>query len=105
MGMKNMNQMMRQAKKLQENLAKTQEELRDRVVEGSAGGGAVRIAMNGHREAQAVTIDPEVVDKDDVETLQDLILAAISDALKQVDELTESELGKYTRGLNMPGLF
>lgn len=105
MGMKNMNQLMRQAKKLQDDLAKAQEGLKDRVVEGSAGGSAVRITMTGQREVQAVVIDPEVVDKDDVETLQDLVLAAIADTLSKVDELTESELGKYTRGLNMPGLF
>lgn len=100
-----MNQLMKQAKKLQEDIARAQEALKDRIVEGSAGGGAVKIAMNGHREVTAVTIDPDVVDKDDVETLQDLVLAAISDALSQVEELTASELGKYTRGLNMPGLF
>lgn len=100
-----MNQLMRQAKKLQEDMAKAQEELKERTVEGSAGGGAVKIQMNGHREVMAVTIDPDVIDKDDVETLQDLVLAAIGDALTQVEELTANELGKYTRGLNMPGLF
>lgn len=103
--MKNMNQLMRQAKKLQEDLAKAQEDLKDRTLEGSAGGGAVKIEMNGHREVTAVKIDPEVVSQDDVETLQDLVLAAIQDALAQVEELTANELGKYTRGLNMPGLF
>jgi nucleoid-associated protein EbfC len=103
--MKNMNQLLKQAKKMQEEMMKAQEALGQKSVEGTAGGGAVKIVMTGHRQVTAVTIDKEVVNPDDVEMLQDLIMAAFTDALNKVDELTNAELGKYTRGLNMPGLF
>ncbi|WP_420535297.1 YbaB/EbfC family nucleoid-associated protein [Alicyclobacillus herbarius] len=100
-----MNQLMRQAKKLQDEMMKAQAALAEREVEGTAGGGAVKVRMNGHKQPLAVEITQEVVNPDDVEMLQDLVLAALQDALKQVDELTEAEMGKYTRGLNLPGLF
>ncbi len=100
-----MNQLMRQAKKLQDEMMKAQAALAEREIEGSAGGGVVKVRMNGHKEPLAIEIAKDVVNPDDVEMLQDLVLAALQDALKQVDELAESELGKYTRGLNLPGLF
>ncbi|MCL6516601.1 YbaB/EbfC family nucleoid-associated protein [Alicyclobacillus sp.] len=103
--MKNMNQLMRQAKKMQEEILKAQAALAERTVEGTAGGGAVRVTMNGHKQVVAVSIAPEVVNPDDVEMLQDLLVAAFQDAGEKVDQLTEAELGKYTRGLNLPGLF
>jgi nucleoid-associated protein EbfC len=103
--MKNMNQLLKQAKKMQEEMLKAQEALGQQSVEGTAGGGAVKIVMTGHRQVTAVNIDKEVVNPEDVEMLQDLIMAAFTDALNKVDELTNAELGKYTRGLNMPGLF
>ncbi|MCL6593643.1 MAG: YbaB/EbfC family nucleoid-associated protein [Alicyclobacillus sp.] len=103
--MKNMNQLMRQAKKMQEELMKAQAALAEQSVEGSAGGGAVRVTMNGHKQVVGLNIAKEVVDPDDVELLQDLILAAIQDAAQKADELAEAALGKYTRGLNVPGLF
>lgn len=103
--MKNMNQIMKQAKKLQEDMLKAQEALAERSVEGTAGGGAVKIVMNGHRQVTSVTIDKDVVTPDDVEMLQDLVMTAVQDALTKVEEMTSTEMGKYTRGLNMPGLF
>jgi DNA-binding YbaB/EbfC family protein len=103
--MKNMNQLLKQAKKMQEEMLKAQEALGQQSVEGTAGGGAVKIVMTGHRQVTAVNIDKEVVNPEDVEMLQDLIMAAFTDALNKVDELTNAEFGKYTRGLNMPGLF
>ncbi|GGJ13052.1 nucleoid-associated protein [Alicyclobacillus cellulosilyticus] len=100
-----MNQLMRQAKKMQEELLKAQEALGQRTVEGTAGGGAVKVVLNGHKMVQSVEIAKEVVDPDDVEMLQDLIVAAMRDALQKADELANQELSKYTRGLNLPGLF
>ncbi|MBX6395306.1 MAG: YbaB/EbfC family nucleoid-associated protein [Alicyclobacillaceae bacterium] len=103
--MKNMNQLMKQAKKMQEEMMKAQEALGQKTVEGSAGGGAVTVVANGHKVIQSVVIRPEAVDPDDVEMLQDLVLTAVNDALKKADELVAEELGKYTRAFNLPGLF
>jgi len=103
--MKNMQQLMKQAQKMQEQMMKAQEELGSRTVEGTAGGGVVTVVATGHKAVQAITIKPEAVDPDDVEMLQDLVLAAVNDALKKADELVSSEMGKYTKGMNMPGLF
>jgi len=103
--MNNMNQLMKQAKKMQEDMARAQEELGLRSITGTAGGGAVTVEMNGHRKVGSIKINPEVVDKDDVEMLEDLILTAIQDADTKAEALVESEMGKYTRGLNIPGLF
>ncbi|MGI6125369.1 MAG: YbaB/EbfC family nucleoid-associated protein [Planifilum sp.] len=103
--MRNMNQMMKQMKKMQAQMAKAQEELAQKEVEGTAGGGVVKVRMNGHKQVQAVEIAPEVVDPEDVEMLQDLITAAINEAMKQVDEMVAKDLGKLTGGLNLPGLF
>jgi len=103
--MKNMNQLMKQAKKMQEDILKAQEALAERQVEGTAGGGAIRVVMNGHKNIERVSIDKEVVNPDDVEMLQDLMIAAFQDALNQVEEMTNQEMGKYTKGMNMPGLF
>jgi DNA-binding YbaB/EbfC family protein len=102
---RNMNQMMKQMKKMQAQMAKAQEELAQKEVEGTAGGGVVKVRMNGHKQVQAVEIAPEVVDPEDVEMLQDLITAAINEAMKQVDEMVAKDLGKLTGGLNLPGLF
>lgn len=103
--MQNMNQLMRQAKKMQEELLKAQEALSERTVEGTAGGGAVKATMTGHKQVVGISISKDVVDPEDVEMLQDLLVVALQDALAKVEELTNSELGKYTRGMNMPGLF
>ena len=103
--MKNMNQLMKQAKKMQEDMMKAQEELGQRTVEGTAGGGVVKVSVSGHKQVLGIQIAPSVVQPDDVEMLQDLIIVALQDALQKVDELTNSELGKYTRGMNLPGMF
>ncbi|BCJ87446.1 YbaB/EbfC family nucleoid-associated protein [Effusibacillus dendaii] len=100
--MKNMNQLMKQAKKMQEQLLKAQEELGSKTVEGSAGGGAVTVVVTGHKFVQSVSIKPEVVDSEDVEMLQDLILTAVNDAMKKADELSQKELGQFGKGLNLP---
>lgn len=100
----NMNQMMKQAKKMQEEMAKTQAELEERIVEGSAGGGAVMAKVNGKQLILEIKIKPEVVDPDDVEMLEDLIMAAINDAIKQSQDMVSTEMAKITGGLNIPGL-
>jgi nucleoid-associated protein EbfC len=105
MMMRNMNQMMKQVKKMQQEMAKAQQELEQKEVEGTAGGGVVKVKMNGHKQLMAVEIAPDVVDPDDVEMLQDLITAAFNEAMKKVDELVAKDLGKFAGGLNIPGLF
>ena len=97
--------MMKQAQELQKKMAQVQADLRTRVVEDSAGGGMVTAQVNGQRELVALKIDPEVVDPDDVEMLQDLVIAAVSQALKKAEKLAETEMAKVTGGLSLPGMF
>ncbi len=104
-GMGNMQNMMKQMQKMQKKMAEAQEELGEKKVEGTAGGGMVSVIVTGHKEIVEVTIKPEVVDPDDIEMLQDLVLAATNDALKKADELTNQTMGQFTKGMNMPGLF
>ncbi|MBF0709552.1 MULTISPECIES: YbaB/EbfC family nucleoid-associated protein [Bacillaceae] len=101
----NMNNMMKQMQKMQKDMAKAQEELKDKIVEGTAGGGMVLVKANGHKEILEVIVKEEVVDPDDIDMLQDLVLAATNDALRNVDELVNKDMGKFTQGLNMPGMF
>ncbi|ALS25646.1 YbaB/EbfC family nucleoid-associated protein [Paenibacillus cisolokensis] len=103
--MNNMNQMMKQVKKMQEQMLKAQEALGNKTVEGTAGGGVVTVSMNGHKKLLGVTIKPEAVDPDDVEMLQDLVLTAVNDALAKAEELANQDMGKFTGGLKIPGLF
>lgn len=103
--MKNMNQMMKQVKKMQEQMAQAQEELAEKMVEGSSGGGVVTVKANGHKKIMEITISPEAVDPEDVDMLQDLVLAAVNDAMNKADELATQDLGKFTGGMNIPGLF
>lgn len=103
--MKNMNQMMKQVKKMQAQMKKAQAELEEKEVEATAGGGVVKVRANGKKEILSIEIQPEAVDPDDVEMLQDLVTAAVNEALKQVDELVAQSMGKLTGGLNIPGLF
>lgn len=103
--MNNMNQMMKQVKKMQQQMVKTQEELGNREFEGTAGGGVVTVTVNGHKKVLAVAIKPEAVDPDDVEMLQDLVLTAINDAMNKAEETSSKEMGKFTGGMNIPGLF
>ncbi len=91
--------MLKQLEQMQANMMKAQEELGQATVEGSAGGGAVVVVMNGHQEVETVTIDPEFVDPEDVETLQDAVLAAINDAQKKAQDLIQQKMGAATGGL------
>ncbi|WP_053217677.1 YbaB/EbfC family nucleoid-associated protein [Virgibacillus senegalensis] len=99
----NMNKMMKQMQKMQKDMMKAQEELQEMSFEGTAGGGMVKVTANGKKEIMDVTINEEVVDPDDLEMLQDLILAATNDVLKQVEDKTNDTMGQFTKGLNMPG--
>ena len=100
-----MQQLMRQAQKLQEQMTKAQEELDEREYSAQAGGGMVTVKVSGKKEVLSIEIKPEAVDPDDVEMLQDLVLAAVNEALRTANDTTEREMGKLTGGLNMPGLF
>lgn len=102
--MGNMNKLMKQMQKLQEDILRTQEELRNKTVEAAAGGGVVKAEVNGHRELVGLSIDPEVVDPEDVKTLEDLIVAAVRAAMEKADQMAQQELGKVTGGLNIPGI-
>ena len=102
---KGMGDFMRQAEKLQSQIQKMQDELADRTVEASSGGGMVTVVTNGKQDVVSIKIDPEVVNGDDVEMLQDLIVAAVNEAKKRSQELMAAELGKLTGGLGVPGLF
>jgi DNA-binding YbaB/EbfC family protein len=102
--MKGMGNMMKQAQKLQSQMMKLQEELADKTVESSSGGGMVTVVANGRQQIVSIQIEDEVVDPDDVEMLQDLVLAAVNDALAKAQEMVSSEMGKLTGGLNIPGL-
>ncbi|MGR5920598.1 YbaB/EbfC family nucleoid-associated protein [Bacillus paranthracis] len=101
-GMGNMNNMMKQMQKMQKEMAKAQEELGEKTVEGTAGGGMITVIANGHKQILEVKVKEEVVDPEDIEMLQDLVLAATNDALKKADELSNSTMGKFTKGLNLP---
>ena len=101
----NMQQLARQAQKLQQQMAKMQEELEEREYEATAGGGVVTARVNGKKELVALTIKPEAVDPDDVEMLQDTVMAAINEALRTATETSEREMGKLTGGMNLGGLF
>ncbi len=102
--MKNMNTMMKQAQKLQQKMLKTQQELTTKTVEATAGGGMVKVIANGGQKIESIVLEKEVVDPEDVEMLQDLIMAAVNDALNKSQEMISSEMGKLTGGLNIPGM-
>ncbi len=106
-GPANMQSMLKQAQKMQEDMAAAQEELEAREYEVSAGGGVVGVKMNGKKELISVKISPEVVDPDDVETLEDLIVAAVNEAVKKVEAVSSEEMQKITGSMSMgiPGLF
>lgn len=103
----NLPKLMKQAKQMQEQMAKLQEELKDRVVEASAGGGMVTVYFNGQQEMVSLKIDPEVLKSEDKSMLEDLITAAINQGIKKSKDLAQEEMNKLTGGLgpNMPGLF
>ena len=101
----NMQQLMRQAQKMQQQMLQKQEELDAREYEGTAGGGAVACKISGKRQLISLTIQPDAVDPDDVEMLQDMIKALINEAIAKVDAINSAEMEKVTGGLNLPGVF
>ena len=104
-GPQNMNAMIRQAQKMQDEISALQEEIEARDFTATAGGGAVTITMTGKKTIKSLEIKPEVVDPEDIEMLQDLIVSAINEAVNQVEETTETEMSKITGGVSLPGLF
>lgn len=102
--MKGMGNMMKQAQKLQSKMLKLQEEMAEKTVEASSGGGMVKVVANGRQLLLSIQIEKEVVDPDDLEMLQDLILAAVNDALLKSQEMVTGEMSKLTGGMNIPGL-
>lgn len=104
--MVDMGKIMKQARQLQEKMGKLQEELGNKTVEASTGGGMVKVVANGRREIQSIEISPEVVDPNDIEMLQDLTLAAVNEALRKAEELATAEMSKVAGGMNLkiPGL-
>jgi hypothetical protein len=100
-----MGNLMKMAKQAQAQIAKIQDELADREVEAAAGGGMVKAVVNGKQEIISVTLDPEVVDPEDVEMLQDLVVAAINEAMRKAQDMIQAEMSKVTGGMNIPGMF
>ena len=105
MGGGNMNSMMKQVQKMQQQMEAAQREIEEKEIESTSGGGAVNVVVTGKKVLKSLKIDPEVVDKDDVEMLEDLIVAAINEAFRKADEASEQEMKKVTGGINIPGLF
>ncbi|MGM9644266.1 MAG: YbaB/EbfC family nucleoid-associated protein [Eubacteriales bacterium] len=104
-GPQNMQAMIRQAQKMQEDMAALQEDLDAREYEIKAGGGVVAVKINGKKEILSIDIQPEIVDPDDIETLSDILVAAVNEAIKRVETVNAEEMDKVTKGLNMPGMF
>ena len=104
-GPSNMQNMLKQAQKMQEDMARTQAELEEREYEVAAGGGVINVKINGKKEVLSVKIAPEVVDPDDIETLEDLIVAAVNEAIKKAEADSATEMQKITGGMSLPGMF
>ena len=101
----NMQAMLRQAQKMQEDMARTQQELEEKTYTATAGGGAVSATVDGKHQLTALTIQPEVVDPDDAEMLADLVMAAVNEAVRKAAKDAEDEMGKITGGMSLPGMF
>lgn len=101
----NMNNLMKQAQKLQKQMEEMQKELENKEFESSVGGGAVVVKANGKKQLVSIKIQPEVLDPDDVEMLEDMVLSAVNEVIKKAEDETNSAMGKVTGGFNMPGLF
>jgi nucleoid-associated protein EbfC len=97
--------MMKQIEDMQKKMVKAQADLANETVTATAGGGAVTVEMNGHHEVKSVKIDPEAIDPEDVETLEDMVLTAFNQALEKAQEMAQQKMGAITGGLNVPGLF
>ncbi len=104
-GPQNMNSMIKQAQKMQEKITEVQEDIENREFSTTVGGGAVEVTMTGRKAIKNLVIKPEVVDPEDIEMLQDLIISAFNDTVKQIEETTEKEMGAITGGVSFPGLF
>ncbi|OUN87921.1 MULTISPECIES: YbaB/EbfC family nucleoid-associated protein [Enorma] len=104
MAQMNMQQMMKQARKMQEQLAAAQENIAQSTVDASAGGGMVKVTVNGEMQITSLKIDPEALDPEDVEMLEDMITAAVNEALRGVGDLANRQMGAITGGLNIPGM-
>ncbi len=104
-GMGNMQAMMKKVQKMQADMAKMQEDLKKRTVETSVGGGAVTVVVSGEKKLQSIKIDPGAIDPEDAEMLEDMIITAVNDGMKQIDEMTEKEMAKVTGGMKLPGMF
>ncbi len=104
-GMGNMNNMMKQVQKMQREMEKKQRELEEKSYTATAGGGAVKVTIDGKRVVQSLQLSEAVVDPDDIDMLQDLIIVALNDALKQAEDDAASTMGQMTGGMNIPGLF
>ncbi len=104
-GPQNMQAMLRQAQKMQEDMAALQEDLDSREYNIQAGGGVVSVKINGKKEILSIDIKPEIVDPDDIETLSDILVAAVNEAIKRVETTNSEEMDKITKGMNMPGMF
>ena len=104
-GPQNMNAMIRQAQKMQEDMAALQEELDAREYDISAGGGVVGVKINGKKESLSIDIQPEIVDPDDIETLSDILVAAVNEAIKRVEDTNSAEMSKITGSVGLPGMF
>jgi DNA-binding YbaB/EbfC family protein len=103
-GIPNMANLMKQAQQFQTKMAKLQEELGEKTIEATAGGGMVTAVANGRQEILSIQIDPEVIDPEDVEMLQDLVLAAVNDALNRAKNMVNEEMGKLTQGMGLPNI-
>jgi len=101
----NMNNLLKQAQKMQKQMEEMQAELENKTIEVTSGGGAVKIVITGKRRIQSIELSPDIVDPDDVEMLQDLICAALNEAIRQVDEVTEKNMSGLTGGMNIPSMF
>ena len=104
-GMPNMQQLMKQAQKMQKQMEQAQAELETKELTATAGGGMVEVVITGKKEIKSIKINPEVVDPEDVESLEDLVLVAVNEAIRQADELSQKEMGKLTGGMPTGGLF
>ena len=104
-GPQNMNAMLRQAQKMQEDMAALQEDLDAREYDISAGGGVVGVKINGKKEILSINIKPEIVDPDDIETLSDILVAAVNEAIKRVEDTNNAEMSKITGSVGLPGMF
>ena len=101
----NMQGMMKKVQKMQKEMKELQENLKQRTVETTVGGGALTLVMNGEKNVESVHIDPSIIDPEDAEMLEDLVVAAVNEASKKVDDMMAQEMGKITGGMHLPGMF